>query len=114
MRLLTIVTALAASWTFAASAQSYVYWTNAGPGIANDGTTVGRADNDGSAVRHDFTNSGPGPAGMAVDGSYVYWANSGQNSIGRARLDGTQSTPLFIPHATVSGAPYTVATDGAH
>src|SRR5919205_1138024 len=43
--------------------------------------------------------------------AFVYWANSGTNSIGRASLDGTGASQNFIPGAN---APDGVAVDGAH
>src|SRR5918911_416018 len=43
--------------------------------------------------------------------AFVYWANSGTNSIGRANLDGTGADQSFI---TGANAPDGVAVDGAH
>src|SRR5918911_204635 len=43
--------------------------------------------------------------------AFVYWANSGTNSIGRANLDGTGADQSFI---TGANAPVGVAVDGAH
>ena len=33
---------------------------------------------------------------MAVDSDYIYWADSGSDSIGRAALDGSGADPNFI------------------
>ena len=36
-----------------------------------------------------------GPPGIAVDGNYIYWSDALANTIGRARLDGTDpSAPV--------------------
>jgi virginiamycin B lyase len=43
--------------------------------------------------------------------AFVYWANSGTNSIARANLDGTGADQSFI---TGANAPEGVAVDGAH
>src|SRR5437764_7017721 len=99
----------------AAPAHAYVYWTTVGAGFSSDGTTLGRADQDGSAANHALINTASGPAGVTVDGSHIYWANSQTNSIGRANLDGSSPSPQFIPHATTASAgPTNVAVDSAH
>ena len=36
---------------------------------------------------------------MAVDSNYIYWANSGTDSVGRAALDGSGADPNFITGA---------------
>lgn len=82
------------SATCAATADAYVYWSNLGGG---SGTTIGRANNDGSGVNNAFINGAAGPCGVAVDGSYVYWNNANNSDIGRANLDGTAANPAFVP-----------------
>ncbi len=53
------------------------------------------------------------PTGLAIDGQYIYWANSGaglgSGSIGRARIDGTDVDQDFI---TGTDDPQGVAVDG--
>jgi hypothetical protein len=49
--------------------------------------------------------------GVAVDDSYVYWANRGDQTIGRARLDGSEVEQSFI---AVPAPPCGVAVDGSH
>jgi len=51
--------------------------------------------------------------GIAVDDTYIYWANPGQSTIGRARLDGSQPPESsFI--ATGPGRPQYVAVDAGY
>jgi hypothetical protein len=100
-----------------ATAQAYVYWTDNGPGLASNGSTLGRADEDGSGVTHSFITGAGAPGGIAVNGSYVYWADTQQQSIGRANLDGSGAEAAFIPNATGVGAstsPTDVALDGTY
>jgi hypothetical protein len=99
----------------AGSAQAYLYWSNAGLG-GGTGTTIGRADLDGSGLDGSFVADASGQSGIAVDGSYIYWANDGANAIGRANLDGSDPDPTFIPNATSGqdAAPAYVATDGTY
>jgi hypothetical protein len=65
-----------------------VYWSNLTAG------TIGRAKLDGSSADQAFIAGAGSPGGLAVDGSYIYWANGG--AIGRAKLDGTGVDPGFI------------------
>jgi hypothetical protein len=103
---------------FAGQARAYVYWANAGPGIANDGTTIGRANQDASGVTHSFITGLSGPGGVTVDASHIYWADTQTNSIGRANLDGSGANRNFIPGAADSSAgggqiPVDIATDAS-
>jgi sugar lactone lactonase YvrE len=50
---------------------------------------IGRANLDGTGANPNFITSATNPDGLAVDGSHIYWANSGSTTIGRANLDGT-------------------------
>src|SRR5690349_2215572 len=64
--------------------------------------------------------------GAAPAGAVVYWANSGNRTIGRANNDGSSVDQAFVPDAsaatglaTISGDPYRtqpygLAVDGAH
>jgi hypothetical protein len=105
--------ALAAVW--ASSAQAYVYWSNAALG-GGPGTTIGRADLDGSGIDGGFVADASDEDGIAVDGSHIYWANDGDNAIGRANLDGSDPDPTFIPSATsgLDASPAYIATDGTY
>ena len=61
------VTALA----LPASVGAYVYWANYELGT---GTTVGRANLDGTGANQSFISASI-PRGVATDGRHVYWAN---------------------------------------
>ena len=37
-----------------------------------------------------------GAAGLAIEGSYIYWANASNGSIGRAKIGGTDVNQSFI------------------
>jgi hypothetical protein len=37
-----------------------------------------------------------GPYDVAVDGTFIYWTNASDGTIGRANLDGTGIDPSFI------------------
>jgi hypothetical protein len=94
-------------------ARAYIYWTS------NSGTTIGRANNDGSSVNQQFIAGAQHPCGVTVDGSHIYWANEGSptsatvtgTTIGRANLDGSSPDENFIKGAF---HPCGVAIDGSH
>jgi hypothetical protein len=80
------------TYGLAVSATS-IYWTNFG-GIdpANPGTTIGRANIDGTAATSNFIIGLPTPTGIAVDSNYLYWSNydsngANNNSVSRATLN---------------------------
>ena len=76
----------------AARADAFVYWSLY-PGAG--GGQIGRANNDGSIPNRTFLHGLFGAEALAVDSSYIYWAN-GPNSIARANLDGTGVNPSFV------------------
>jgi hypothetical protein len=90
-------------------AGAYVYWSDHGSFFTGTGTTLGRANVDGTGVNTSLVTGASQPAGMAVDESHVYWADG--TSIGRANLDGSGSNPDFISTGT---AVADVATDGTY
>ncbi len=85
-------------------------------GVAVDATSlyfvnhqsIGRANLDGSGANPDFITGANNPTEIAVDGTYIYWANAGAGSdagsIGRARLDGSGVDQTFISGRDVNGA----------
>ncbi len=65
-----------------------IFWT--APGLTNNGTEIGRANtSDGGAVNPSLIGTADGPCGIALAGTQMYWANSGNGTIGRANTDGT-------------------------
>ena len=102
------IASVALSAAAAPAADAYVYWTHRGGGT---GTTLGRANLDGTGANESFIAGAKGPVGIAVDGSYVYWANTFSTTIGRAKLDGTGPNQSFITGAT---NPCGVAVDGSY
>src|SRR4051794_7423536 len=106
---LVLVAALTAIAAPAALA-NYVYWPNIG------GTSIGRMALDGSQLNNNFIDT-PGTVStdelhaVALDSKYLYWAhgNSTTGAIGRAKLDGTDVQPSFIPHAAGVNDPYGIA-----
>jgi virginiamycin B lyase len=100
--------ALILTLTLAARADAFIYWANLAPVPG----TIGRANVDGTGADQSFITTGvKAPAGVASDGTYVYWANSGTNSIGRAFANGAEPNPKFITGALV---PEGVAVDANH
>lgn len=106
--------ALAALVVPTASA-NYVYWPNLG------GTTIGRVAIDGSQLNNNFvktTNNGTSdnPAAVAVDPRYIYWVHgtATTGAIGRARLDGTDIQPNFIPHSAGVSDPFGITVTASH
>jgi hypothetical protein len=63
--------------------------------------SIGRSNLDGSGVEPAFIllDDAAEPRYVAVDDTYIYWAEFGTNRIGRANLDGTDVQPAFIPGA---------------
>jgi hypothetical protein len=114
--MLTFAVAVAALAACAPAASAYLYWTDNGPGLSSTGTTVGRANLDGSGVASSLVTTSPGPGGIVSDGSHVYWVNdnAGVYSIGRANLDGSGANLTFIAGAAMSGGAFAVTTDGTY
>jgi streptogramin lyase len=85
--------------TMASHARAYVYWANRGNGA---GTTLGRANLDGTGIDENFVEGAKGPVGIAVDASHIYWANTfaSPGTIGRSNLDGTEASQSFISGAS--------------
>jgi uncharacterized protein YjbI with pentapeptide repeats len=85
----------------------HIYWANSSAG------TIGRATLDGSNVNPNFITGANNSWGVAVDYEHIYWASdpsgfpSGPSSdagtIGRAKLDGSNTNPNFITADTNLG-----------
>ncbi len=85
----------------------HIYWAS--------GSTIGRANLNGTEVEPNFITNLTTPCGVAVDSAHIYWTNSqfppGGTTIGRANLDGTGVNPSFISGLT---AAMRIAVDGSH
>jgi len=103
-----IVVIVATVLTLPTTAGAYVYWANYGLAM---GTTLGRANLDGTGVTQTFTSVPNSPTGVAVDDQHVYWTNPAVGTIGRANLDGTGADQFFVTTAT---NPIGVAADARH
>jgi hypothetical protein len=99
---------LSTTLVLAPSASAFIYWANGG----DDGTTIGRANNDGSLANPNFITGQKEPCGVAVDSQHIYWANQVGSSIGRANLDGSGVNPNFITTDVLLACG--VAVDGTH
>jgi len=66
---------------------TYVYWVN--------GSQIWRAYLDGSGGASLLDTQGS-PFGLAIDDSWIYWADNGDNSISRAAIDGSGAPQLLV------------------
>ena len=111
MRLgIAIVAATVGLLLAAPGAGAYVYWSAYDSGNSK----IGRADADGGNVNPELVKGIYFGQGVATDGSYVYWGESGSNpklaQIGRARSDGSEPNHAFQQGATYCGIFDVVAT----
>ena len=100
---------------------THIYWAHNGLGA---GTTIGRANIDGTELERSFITGALAPLDVAVDAAHVYWSNDDwsqspdADAIGRANLDGTQTDQAFIPATGWPGSGQTspggVAVDARH
>jgi hypothetical protein len=103
---LLLVAALVLTLALSARAEAFVYWAN------YNGTTIGRANLDGSGANQSFVETGDFPCGVAVDATHIYWANF-DGTIGRAALDDPGNPDQdFI--STGAEGPCGVAVDATH
>jgi hypothetical protein len=90
----------------------HTYWTE----WTESGRQIGRADLDGSNANSAFIDLGYNtrPQGMAIDSQHVYWADNwadtNNNPIMEANLDGSNVNPKFV---TGADQPTAVAVDPA-
>lgn len=82
---------------------SHIYWAA--------GTSIGRANLDGSGASANFIADVKSACGVAVDGAHLYWGEADGGTVGRANLDGTGVNHGFI---TATYGPCDVAIDSAH
>jgi virginiamycin B lyase len=107
IRVVLPIVAIAALW-LPASAGAYVYWSDY---YSTNGTTIGRANLDGTGANQSFIPAALDSIGIAVDRQHIYWVNTQAGTIGRANLDGTGVDPFFVTGAI---DPLGVAVDGQH
>lgn len=85
------------------AAHAYVYWSAYDSGNSK----VGRAGLDASGVNQELVSGIYFGQGVAADGQYVYWGESGSNpklaQIGRANADGSAPNHAFQQGATYCG-----------
>lgn len=102
-RLLVVCLLVAGSLGTAGSADAFVYWANYGGEGTAGGSTIGRANLDGTGRDNSFITGASFPCGVSVDAGHVYWANGEDDTgttIGRANIDGTGSNQSFITGAS--------------
>ena len=88
-----------------------IFWTQSPRGGEAERGSVGHARFDGTGANGQFITGAKAPAGVAVSGRYVYWANYGSGTIARANLDGSNVKTRFI---TGADEPIGVAVDDRH
>lgn len=95
---------------------THLYWgIREVAGSTSGGTSIGRANLDGSGQVNTFWTGNPRITGVAVDGDFVYWTSAGNGtpgagSIGRGSISTGGSITTFIGGLT---APFGIAADGA-
>lgn len=99
-----------------ATDNNYVYWTDSCQGT-DCVAAVGRARLDGTDPDPAFitwpqtTETNYQPQGLAITDDYIFWANTGTNTIGCAKIDGSGANQSFITGAL---GPFGMATDGTN
>ena len=85
-----------------------IYWANAGNHSSGAGA-IWMANLDGTSP-HAIATGQDDPAGVAVDASHLYWANTDDNAIVEAGLDGSSPRTIVINQ----DAPFGVAISAGH
>ncbi len=111
MRLgIAIVVAIVGILFAAPTAGAYIYWSAYDSGNSK----IGRADADGGNVNPELVKGIYFGQGVATDGNYVYWGESGSSpkfaQVGRAGIDGSGPNHAFQYGATYCGIFDVVAT----
>lgn len=87
----------------------HIYWTSSSGAEGGSEGEIGRASLTGesASIEPDFipgkVETGPGefktlvdhPQGIAIDTTYIYWANDGTNAIARAEINGSSPEPSW-------------------
>jgi len=88
-----------------------ILWTQSPHGREEEAGTIGRAAPSGTSATGRFAVGASTPAGIAMSGQYIYWANHGSGTIARAKLDGADVDEKFI---TGAESPIGIAVDDQH
>jgi hypothetical protein len=101
-----------------AADDEHLYWSNpdSSSHAFGAGSSIARADVDGSGVNPTFIRQPPDSVyGVAVDSAHIYWVRftQGDSTIARANLDGTGVRPNFITNIGGIVADG-LAVDGSH
>src|ERR1700734_3910970 len=99
--LATLATVAALAALSAATAHAYIYWGSNGANHAHDGTTLNRADLDGTGINRSFVTDASGPIAMDIESGKLYWLNFGTDTIGSVDLNGSDPDPTLF---SASGA----------
>jgi hypothetical protein len=96
----------------AAQPAKYVYFARLAPAPPFERYLIIRQNSDGKEPKVMAEITPPfEPTGFAVDGTYIYWADHGLNTISREKLDGTGAILEFIKGAS---GPTQIAVDRSH
>jgi virginiamycin B lyase len=81
-----------------------------GTGAGSGGNLNFQVAPPSSTPNQSFITGASTPYGVAINSSFIYWANSTLNTIGRANLDGSSPNQSFI---TGANSPKGIAVDGS-
>lgn len=95
---------LALGFCWGNQAQGALYW--------GEDAGISRANVDRSVLESPFIRPAYAACALAVDSTHVYWTDSQENKIRRAKLDGTAVESEFIPSAGMT--PCDLAVDADH
>jgi Ricin-type beta-trefoil lectin domain/Domain of unknown function (DUF5050) len=94
-------------WTLSAATTPFLYWTDNYTSVGQ--SAISEASVAGTSPQPIVTGLDD-PAGIAVDGSHIYWTDLGNNhdgTISEANLDGTSPQTIIT-----GGEPFGIAVDG--
>ena len=91
----------------------FIFWTQSPHGGQDERGSIGRAGLDGSRSNGALAVGARSPAGIAVGGGWVYWANYATGTIARVKLDGSDVDERFIKTGNEYGV-IGVAVDHDH
>jgi len=107
----TVTLQAAASSGTDISGTNLVLGAGIGTGAGSSGNINFQTAPPATTPNQSFITGANSPKSMAVDGTYIYWTNNGNNTIGRANLDGSSPNQSFI---TGANSPYNLTVDGTY